>query len=140
MRLRTVLLTACSTLALASCGGETQQQAERTTTTAAGPSIPADVAQQLAARSDKVAAHLDAGDHCAARTEALKLRAEVTKHVDEIPQLYLEDLSGLVNEIEVQIPVCAQVPPPIKSEGKNGKGKGKGKKKGKKWEDEGDDD
>jgi hypothetical protein len=60
-------------------------------------------------------------------------------HVDEIPQLYLEDLSGLVNEIEVQIPVCAQVPPPIKSEGKKGK-KNKGKNKGKKWDEDDDEE
>jgi hypothetical protein len=31
----------------------------------------------------------------------------------EVPEVYLEDLSGLVNEIEAQIPECAEpIPPP----------------------------
>ena len=145
MRLPSALATACSALVLASCGGETEQQADRTTTTAVGPSIPASVAERLAQRSDSIAAHLDAGDHCAAGKEAQKLRAELTRAVPEIPPDYLEDLSGLVNEIQAQIPVCAQIPPPLKSphddeddeHEKKDKHKGKGKKKEK---HEGDDD
>jgi hypothetical protein len=143
MRWPSALATACSALVLVSCGGEGEDQADRATTVV-GPSIPAAVAERLAQRSDRVAAHLDAGDHCAARKEAQKLRAELSGSVSEIPPVYLEDLSGLVNEIEVQIPVCAQIPPPLKSrgdddddDGKKGKGKGKGTGKGK---GKGDDD
>ena len=135
MRSLSVLATASSVLVLVSCGGDADRQADRTTT-AVGPSIPAAVADRLAKRSDRVAAHLDAGDHCAARKEAQELRSELSSSVSEIPPVYLEDLSGLVNEIEVQIPVCAQVPPPLKTE----RGKGKKDKKDKDKDDEEDEE
>jgi hypothetical protein len=140
MRWRSASLTALSALALAACGGE-EQQAERRTV--AGPTIPAAVAERLAGRSAKVATLLDAGDACAAKQEAAALRADLTASIETIPELYLEDLSGAVNEIDAQIPACPVVqPPPVETHGDDdededekandkGNGKGKGKHKGK---------
>jgi hypothetical protein len=105
------LLTACSGLALASCGGD-EPQAERRTETEAVPTIERAVARRLASRSDKVASLLDSGDACGAHDEAARLRDDLTSAINDgaIPQPYLEDLSGLVNEIQAQIPPCE--PPP----------------------------
>jgi hypothetical protein len=131
------LLTGCSALALAACGGD-EQNVDRPTVT--GPTIDAAVAEPLAERSDKVAALLDSGDTCAAREEAALLRADLTKAInaDSIPELYLEDLSGVVNELEALIPPCQQPEPPPTESGKPDK-KDKDKGKGKGHEDEGDD-
>lgn len=120
----------CSALALAGCGGEDQNVDRRTVT---GPTIDAGIAEPLAKRSDKVAALLESGDTCAALDEAARLRADVTEAINagSVPQLYLEDLSGVVNELAAEIPPCQQIePPPIKPEKR---------KKGKDHEDEGDD-
>jgi hypothetical protein len=64
--------------------------------------------------SDEVAEHLDGGDACAASESAARLRESVTAAINDgkVPEVYLEDLSGLVNEIEAQIPECAEPPPP----------------------------
>jgi hypothetical protein len=133
------LLTASSALALVSCGGEEQQVERRTVT---GPTIERAVAERLANRSDKVATLLDRGDACGAKQEAAALRADLTASIDTIPDVYLEDLSGLVNEIEAQIPVCAEPQPPPEDDDrdedddKKGKGEDKDKDKDK---DKGDD-
>jgi hypothetical protein len=132
------LLKGCSALALAACGGEEQQVDRRTPT---GPTIDAGVAEPLAQRSDKVAALLDGGDTCAAREEAARLRADLTEAInaDSIPELYLEDLSGVVNELEAQIPPCQQPEPPPTESGKKPDKKDKDKDKHKGHDDEGDD-
>ena len=61
----------------------------------------------------------------------------------KVPEVYLEDLSGLANELEAQIPPCAEPPPPADDDGDDDEGddnRGKGKdKKDKKKRDEGDD-
>jgi hypothetical protein len=142
---RSVSLTALSALALAACGGEDQQAEQRTV---AGPTIPAAVAEKLASRSAKVATLLDAGDACEAKQEAAALRADLTASIETIPEIYLEDLSGLVNEIDAQIPACPVVqPPPVETNGEDededkdeGKGKDeeKDKDKGKDKDEEGD--
>jgi hypothetical protein len=103
------LLTACSALALASCGGD-EPQAEPRTETETTPTIERAVAKRLASRSDKVASLLDSGDTCKAAEEAAALRNDLTASIAQIPELYLEDLSSLVNEIQAQIPPCE--PPP----------------------------
>ena len=105
MRWLSVLLTACSAVALAGCGGDGQQVERRTDTT---PRIERAVADHLAARSDKVASLLESGDSCGAAEEAAGLRADLNASLARIPELYLEDLSGVVNEIQAQIPPCAQ--------------------------------
>ena len=111
------MLTACSALALASCGGDEPQAELRTETDTPPPTIKRDVAERLASRSDKVASLLDSGDACGAANEAAALRADLTAAISEdaIPVLYLEDLSGLVNEIQAQIPPCE--PPPTDTGG-----------------------
>lgn len=49
----------------------------------------------------------------------------------KVPEIYLEDLSGLTNELAVQVPECAEPPPPPSDEEDGGEDKKK-KKKGKK--------
>ena len=124
------MLTACSALALASCGGDGKEVEQRTDT---WPTIKRSLADRLADRSDAVASRLESGDNCGAAEEAARLRAEVTASIGSIPELYVEDFSGLVNEIRAQIPACEQ--PDDRME-EDEDGKGKGKKKGKKKKDD----
>lgn len=102
---------ACSALALAACGGGENEVEPRTDTR---PTIESAVAERLASRTDKVASLLESGDACGARDEAARLRAELTEAINgqTIPELYLEDLSGAVNELEAQIPPCEVMEPP----------------------------
>jgi hypothetical protein len=84
-------------------------------------------AEQLAVRSDEVARLLDAGDNCSAMAEGARLRDELNAAINRgvIPEIYLEDLSGVVNEIQAQIPPCdrePQVPPPPQKRKKKGDG------------------
>jgi hypothetical protein len=115
MRSRSVWLTASSlaaALLLASCGGDGSDT--ETLDDAAAPVIPSDVALKLADRSDEVAQKLDEGDSCGAGDKAAELRKEVTDAINagEIPPEYLEELSGVANELEFDVPRCAQPPPP----------------------------
>jgi bacterioferritin-associated ferredoxin len=128
MRWRSALLTVCSALALAACGGDNGQQAEQETVTR--PTIDRAVADNLAARSEEVANLLDAGNVCGAREKAALLREDVTAAINEgeIPEPYLEDLSGLVNEIEAGIPACELQPPPGDNEDEDEKKKEEEKK------------
>jgi hypothetical protein len=103
------LLTACSALALASCGGD-EPQVERPTATDTAPTIKRDVAERLASRSEKIASLLDSGDACAAKDEAAALEQDFRETVSEIPVLYLEDLGSAIHEIVAGIPPCE--PPP----------------------------
>jgi hypothetical protein len=135
------LLTGCSALVLVACGGD-QTEVERRTDTL--PTIERSLATSLAARSDAVADLLDRGDNCGAAAEAARLRDDVTAAISSIPEVYVEDFSGLVNEIQAQIPPCEQPPVDDRKEddeddedGDRGKGKKKDKGKGKKG---GDDD
>ena len=135
MRWQSVLLTACSALALAACGGEQKETEQRTETS---PTIERSLATGLAARSDTVADLLDRGDNCGAAAEAARLRDEVTASIGSIPAVYAEDFSALVNEIQAQIPPCE--PPDDRIEEEEGdEDQGKGKKKGHKKKG-GDDD
>ena len=105
------MLTAFSALALAACGAGENEVERRTDT---GPTIERAVAERLATRSDRVASLLDSGDACGAKDEAVRLRAELTEAINDqaIPGLYLEDLSGVVNELDAQIPPCEVMQPP----------------------------
>jgi hypothetical protein len=119
------LLTACSALALAACGGGNTVE-ERPNP---GPAIERGTAEQLAVRSDEVARLLEAGDNCTAMAEGARLRDELNAAISRgvIPEIYLEDLSGIVNEIQAQIPPCVrepQVPPPPQKRKKEKKGDG----------------
>jgi hypothetical protein len=111
------LLTACSALALAACGGDSTSTVEQQEVNA-GPPIERGTAEQLAVRSDEIARLLEGGDNCAAMAEGARLRDELSAAINSgvIPEIYLEDLSGVVNEIQALIPPCEsrepQVPPP----------------------------
>jgi hypothetical protein len=112
---------------LASCGG-----GEGTTETVddtAAPTIASAVAEPLAERSDEVARRLDAGDTCGAAEEAAALRQAVTDAINggQVPEEYLEELQGVANELEFELPLCAEPPPPEEDdEEKDGKDKDKG--------------
>ncbi len=135
------MLTACSALALAACGGGENEVERRTDTR---PTIESAVAERLATHSDKVASLLSSGDACGAKQEAGRLRAELTTAIDDraIPELYLEDLSGVVNELVAQIPPCevAQQPQPPPDTDREKNERKKQKKQDKKKHDHDDDD
>jgi hypothetical protein len=127
MRSRSVWLTASSVAAallLASCGGG--DSGTETLDDAAAPAIPSEVALKLAERSEEVAQKLDEGDSCGAGDKAAELRKEVTDAINagEIPREYLEDLSGVANELQVDVPQCAQPPPPPPPPTTDGEGDG----------------
>jgi len=128
-------------LALAACGGGENEVERRTDTR---PTIESAVAERLATHSDKVASLLSSGDACGAKQEAGRLRAELTTAIDDrvIPELYLEDLSGVVNELVAQIPPCevAQPQPPPDMDREKNEKKKKKKKQDKKKHDHDDDD
>jgi len=139
MHWRSASLTAFSVAVLAACGGGSDNTFTQQTTTAqrsTGPAISRAVADRLAARSDRIAARLDADDGCGAASEAVRLRDDLTAAINrqEIPAAYLEDLSGAVNELQAQIPQCE--PPPRRGEDDHGKHKGKDKDKHRKDEDD----
>ena len=96
---------ACACLVVAGCGGG-EERAEP-------PPLPAPLAQDLAARSDAVADRLDAGDACAARTEAEALQAETIDAVNDrrVPRRYQEQLLGSVTALVESI-VCVEQPAP----------------------------
>jgi hypothetical protein len=119
MRWRSGWLAASSVVVLAGCGSSAPR------TTKPPPRIPTDIAQQLAADADAVAA----ASGCAARGPALKLQTDVIAAVSRVPQRYREQLMGAANDVVSRIPEC---PPPGHEHGK-----GKGHKKHKKH-DEGD--
>lgn len=104
MRWRSALLTASScALLLSGCGGgdEPERVAPR-------PRLATAVAERLAAKSDRVAARLDAGDTCGALAQATALRTEVTAAINthRVPLALLEPLSSSVNELVARIGAC----------------------------------
>lgn len=128
---------------LAGCGGSKTE----TNVEAPGPRIEGALAAQLAHLSDELASSLDSGDSCAASQTAARLRDGVTQAINDgkVPEVYLEDLSGLANELQAQVPECVEPPPPSAEDddGEDGKKKKKGKGKDKdrdKDEDDGEED
>jgi hypothetical protein len=104
MRWQSASLAASSLVVLlAGCGGG--GQAERTTPQ---PKLPGVVAHQLAARADRIASRLDAGDTCGALAQATALRSEVTVAINtgRIPRAFLEPLSSSVNGLVGRVGSC----------------------------------
>jgi hypothetical protein len=136
MRWQSGSLTACSlVVVLAGCGGG--GQAERTTPQ---PRLPKAEARLLAARADRIASRLDAGDTCAALAQATALRSEVTAAINagRIPQAFLETLSSSVNGLVERVGACR--PAAGGGEGRDeehGHGRGHENKKRKHEQDEG---
>jgi hypothetical protein len=83
---RTTFAIGCALFA-AGCGG--------------GPSLPSDLAGQLAARSDSAAVRIEAGQFCAARDDAaaLQSRSIAAINAGEVPAELQEELLGSVNAL-----------------------------------------
>lgn len=97
-------------LVVAGCGGgERQRDGNRPDAT---PRLPAPLAAELAARSDAVAASLDADDPCGARRQAEALQKDVIAavNVDRVPPRYQEELGAAVFSLVASIE-CVQTPP-----------------------------
>ena len=123
---------------LTACSGEPEAEPEQ-------PRLPAAVASDLAARSDRVAELLAAGDQCGAAHAADELQTATIQAIErgQVPPEFQEELTAAANALvnEVNCP-----PPPEEAEededkdedeGEDedkGKGKdnGKGNKKGRK--------
>lgn len=117
MRWRSAWLAASSALVLAGCGSSSSPPHPKRV-----PRIPADVARQLSADADTVAA----ASGCAARVPAQKLLDDVIALQGRIPQRYREQLTSSANYLVSRIPECL---PPGQDHGKH-KGQKKHKKHG----------
>lgn len=129
--LRSCALALVCVLLAAGCGGEEREPA---------PKLPSGLAESLADRSDTVASRLDAGDACAARTEADALQRDAIAAVNEqrVPAALQEELLGAATALAAAIrcepaaaPAGEDAEEDDEGNGKGKKGKGKGKKKGK---------
>lgn len=107
-------------LMLAGCGGGSE-------VTPSEPAIPAPVAEDLAARSEQIAATLDGGDVCGAAHQADELNTAFVQAVEngQIPRALQGELQNVVGEL-VDTVNCEQ-PEEEEEDEENGKGKGKGK-------------
>jgi hypothetical protein len=119
VRIASWLAAAGCALALAGCGGDSEEA------TTSGPVIPAPIAEDLASQSDRIADLLEAGDLCGAAQEAdVLLRAADEAIQDgQIPQALQGELQKVA--IELQNTVNCPEPEPEKDKDK-GKGNGKG--------------
>jgi hypothetical protein len=117
---RPIALTVAVAIVAAGCGGDAHRA------TPPQPKLPRALAEQLAARSDEVAAKLAARDDCGALTAAQQLRQETIAAVNggRVPSAFQEPLSAAANDLAVRIK-CT--PPP--TDAKHG-GKGHGKHQG----------
>jgi hypothetical protein len=116
-------------VALGACGGD--DSASDGTETAAAPSLPQAVAEELALASDDVAELLEAGDGCAASGRAADLRERALAAVEngDVPAELEQPLLTAVDRLAAQI-VCEPATTEEEDEkGDRGKGKGKGKDK-----------
>ena len=120
MRWRNGLLTACSALLLAGCGG-----VEHRATPPPPPRIPADVASRLATEADRVAA-LTPGT-CEARDAATRFREDVIASIGRIPARYQEPLTSAANTLAERLATCVEPKPEHGKENRE-KHRGKGHK------------
>jgi hypothetical protein len=89
-------------LAAAGCGGG---KPAATTAAAPAPRLPGAVASDLRQRAESIAGALDAGNGCAAQTQAQQLVAAVTRAVNrrQIPPALLEPLTASANDLATRI-------------------------------------
>jgi hypothetical protein len=106
-------------LALAACGGASEQSSDEQL-------IPRALASDLAAKSDAIAGAIDAGDVCGAAqlADELKDAVDIAISGGQIPPAYQRDLEEAATELQNEVN-CEQ--PEQKDEGKD-KGNDKGKK------------
>ena len=122
-------------LVLAGCGGD--DRASNATETAAAPTLPRALAEELALASDDVAELLETGDGCAASERAADLRERALAAVEsgDVPAALEDPLVTAVEGLAARI-VCEPATTEEDDEDR-GKGKGKGNEKEK---DKGDDE
>ena len=114
-------LVASAALLAPACGGSEE-------TAPAEPRLPRALAETLAAKSDAVAAHLDAGDSCSAAEEAASLEETALAAIEDgkVPRAFEAELEANVTELAGRIRCEEDDEERGKDEGK-GKGKnGKG--------------
>jgi hypothetical protein len=128
------------TVALAACGGGDGASDE--TATAAAPTLPRALAEELALASDEVADLIEAGDGCAASERAAELRERTLAAVEsgDVPAELEDHLVTAVEALATGI-VCEPAATEDEEDDDEDSGKGKGKAKGKdKAEDDDEDD
>jgi hypothetical protein len=116
----------CTAALLAGCGGQARR------TSPPRPKLPARLAEQLATRSDAVAAKLDANDSCGALAEARRLQRQTIAAINRglVPTSLQEPLSSAANDLTSRI-TCTPPPPPADEQHHdNGKGMDHGKHDG----------
>jgi hypothetical protein len=108
-------------LGLAGCGGGSEHRA------APPPRLPAALGSDLAARSDRVAQALDAGDGCGAAALANELQQQTIAAINahRVPAPFQEDLAASVTDLVSRIQ-CVPVQQPHRGKHKDKKHKGKG--------------
>jgi hypothetical protein len=86
------------------CGGDTS---------AVSAALPAELANQLAERSDEAAAQLDAGDACGAQQTLAALRAELERasSADDVPEGIGEQIEAALDRLDGLV-TCAPAPAP----------------------------
>jgi hypothetical protein len=102
-------------IALAGCGGSTGTSAQE-------PALPRAVANDLAAKSDQIAAALDSGDSCGAAQLADRLKEAVDAAVSagQVPPAFQDELEQTATDLQNE----------VNCEDKKEEDKGRGKKKG----------
>ena len=126
-------------IALAACGGDGGASDE--VETAAAPSLPRALAEELASASDDVAELLEAGDGCAASQRAAELREEALAAVDsgDVPSELERPLVTAVERLAAQI-VCEPATTEEEDEDDHEGDRDKGKENDKDKDKNGDDD
>lgn len=122
-------------VALAACSGD--DSASNETETAAAPTLPGALAEELALASDEVADLIEAGDGCAASERAAELRERTLAAVEsgEVPAELEDPLVTAVEALATDI-VCEPAATEDEEDDDEDRGKGKGKAKGKDKDDE----
>jgi hypothetical protein len=120
LRTPLALIVLALVLALAGCGSSGQTSADE-------PLIPRGLASDLAAKSEAIAAALEAGDVCGAAQLADELKDAVDAAVSggQVPP----ELQGELEQTAVELQNDVNCPEPEEEDedGNEGKGKGKGK-------------
>jgi hypothetical protein len=94
-------------LVLAGCGGRAASPPP------APPKIPRTVASSLSQQADALAAQLDGGRPCSARTQVVAFRQATLAALPRVPLRYRARLAQAVDALAARVPAC---PPPAPSQ------------------------